>query len=155
MQPKDEILSSPGNKYVVLIRLNSVDSPAVFVDCESFSPLLFMYVHSMFKVMEKAASAFPNHLVVYSSDSPHFGARQLEETPDPSPLFSPPSDTVVQGGFLKRYQLLTPGLILTLIVVFFVFVPIIVLGVNALASIQSPLRTEVPRSFSTKDRKNQ
>lgn len=81
--------------------------------------------------------------------------RQLEEGTDPSSLFLGPSDVVVDGGILKRYQLLTPGLILTLIVVFFVFVPIIVLGVNALAGIQSPIRAEAPRSFSAKDKKNQ
>lgn len=81
--------------------------------------------------------------------------RQFEETTGSSPLFSPPSDVVADGGILKRYQLLTPGLILTLIVVFFVFVPIIVLGVNALAGIQSPIRAEAPRSFSAKDKKNQ
>jgi hypothetical protein len=62
---------------------------------------------------------------------------------------------LADGGILKRYQLLTPGLILTLIVVFFVFVPIIVFGVNVLAGIQSPLRAEPPRSFSAKDKKNQ
>jgi hypothetical protein len=105
--------------------------------------------------MEKVTSAFPDHLIVYSSDSSRFARRQLEETSDSSSLFSAPNQPVADGGILKRYQLLTPGLILTLIVVFFVFVPIIVLGVNALASIQSPLRAEVPRSFSAKDKKNQ
>lgn len=59
------------------------------------------------------------------------------------------------GGILKRYQLLTPGLILALLVVFFMLVPIIMLGVNVLASIQSPLRVEAPRSFNAKDKKNQ
>jgi len=138
MEPKEEILNTPGNKYVISVGMNSVDSPEIFVD-----------------FMEKVTSAFPDHLIVYSSDSSRFARRQLEETSDSSSLFSAPNQPVVDGGILKRYQLLTPGLILTLIVVFFVFVPIIVLGVNALASIQSPLRAEVPRSFSAKDKKNQ
>jgi len=105
--------------------------------------------------MEKVASAFPDHLIVYSSDSSRFVRRQLEETANSGSLFSAPNHTMAGVGILKRYQLLTPGLILTLIVVFFVLVPIIVLGVNALASIQSPLRAEAPRSFSAKDKKNQ
>ena len=109
----------------------------------------------MFEVIEKVASAFPDHLIIYSSDSSRFVRRQLGETPDSGSLFSAPNHTVADGGILKRYQLLTPGLILTLIVVFFVLVPIIVLSVNALASIQSPLRAETPRSFSARDKKNQ
>ncbi|KAF9643308.1 hypothetical protein BDM02DRAFT_3224734 [Thelephora ganbajun] len=138
VQPNEEILKDPGSKYVVPIALNSVDSPATFAN-----------------VMEKLASAFPDHLIIYSSDSSRFVKRQLEETPDPSSFFTAPNHMVADGGILKRYQLLTPGLILTLIVVFFVLVPIIVLSVNALASIQSPLRAEAPRSFSVKDKKNQ
>lgn len=34
MQPKDEILDSPGDKYVISVELNSVDSPTIFADCE-------------------------------------------------------------------------------------------------------------------------
>jgi hypothetical protein len=105
--------------------------------------------------MEKVTSSFPDHLIVYSSDSSRLMRRQLGGAPDSSSLFSAPANAMTDGGILKRYQLLTPGLILTLIVVFFVFVPIIVLGVNALASIQSPIRAEAPRSFSAKDKKNQ
>ena len=155
MRPNEEILNSPGNKYVVSVILDSVDTPAIFTNCELISSRLLPRTLNRFEVMEKVASAFPDHLIVYSSDSSRLMRRQFEETPDSSPLFSAPSNAVADGGILKRYQLLTPGLILTLIVVFFVFVPIIVLGVNALASIQSPIRAEAPRSFSAKDKKNQ
>ena len=108
-----------------------------------------------FEVMEKVGFAFPEHLAIYSSDSSHLMRRQLEETSDSGSLFSAPNHAVVDGGVLKRYQLLTPGLIVTLGMVLFVLVPIIVLSVNALATIQSPLRAEAPRSFSAKDKKNQ
>jgi len=108
-----------------------------------------------FEVMEKVAFTFPDHVAIYSSDSSHLVRRQLEETPDSGSLFSAQNRTVADGGVLKRYQLLTPGLIVTLGVVLFVLVPIIVLSVNALATIQSPLRAEAPRSFSAKDKKNQ
>jgi len=105
--------------------------------------------------MLKVASTFPDHLIVYSSDSSRFVRRQVEGTPESGSLFSAPNHTAANGGILKRYQLLTPGLILTLIVAFFVLVPIIVFSVRALASIQSPLRAEAPRSFSARDKKNQ
>lgn len=115
----------------------------------------FPYAQQYFEVMERVNSTFPNHLIIYSSDSSRLVRRQLDETPDSSSLFSASSHAMADGGILKRYQLLTPGLILTLIVVFFVFIPIIVLGINALAGIQSPIRVEAPRSFSAKDKKNQ
>ena len=105
--------------------------------------------------MEKVATVFPNHLIIYTSESPLFVRRQLGDTPDSGSLFSAPNNTMADAGILKRYQLLTPGLILTLILVFFVFVPVIALGINALASLQSPTQTETPRSFNAKDKKNQ
>lgn len=105
--------------------------------------------------MERVASSFPDHLIVYSSDLSHPTRRQLGEIPVSDSLFSAPNHTVVDAGILKRYQLLTPGLILALIVVLFVVVPIIAFSVTALASIQSPLRAEAPRSFNAKDKKNQ
>lgn len=153
VQPGEEILYDPGNKYVVSVALNSADSVTMFADGEPILcyPIFCMLI-SVFEVMEKVASAFPDHLIIYSSDSSHFMRRQLEESSDSGSLFSAPNPT---GGILKRYQLLTPGLILTLIMVFFLLVPIIAFSVSALASIQSPLRVEAPRSFSAKDKKNQ
>lgn len=148
-------MGDSGNKRIVSITLNPVDSPLVFTNGVPVFTLSLPILMTCVEVMEDVASAYPDHLIVYSSFSSPFVRRQLEETSDSGSLFSVPNHTVADGGILKRYQLLTPGLILTLIVVFFVFLPIIVLGVNALASIQSPLRVEAPRSFSAKDKKNQ
>jgi len=131
-------LNNSGNKYVVSIELNPVD-----------------YLAELGDSMEKVAFTFPDYLVIYSSDSSRLMRRQLGEASDSGSLFSAPNNTVADGGVLKRYQLLTPGLIVTLGMVLFVLVPIIVLGVNALATIQSPLRAEASRSFSVKDKKNQ
>lgn len=156
VQPGEEILNGSDNKYVVSVVLNPVDSLAMFADGETVPFALFpAYSLVYFEVMEKATSAFPDHLIVYSSDSSRFVRRQTEGASDSGSLFSAPDRTAAGGGILKRYQLLTPGLILTLLIVFFVLVPIIALSVNALASIQSPLRVEAPRSFSAKDKKNQ
>ncbi|TFY79182.1 hypothetical protein EWM64_g4834 [Hericium alpestre] len=64
-------------------------------------------------------------------------------------------EEVGEGGILKRYQLLTPALITALLIAFFVLVPIVFFGVSALASIQSPLRIEAPKGFSSQEKKNQ
>jgi len=138
MQPNEGIMSYPDNKYVVLVTLDPFDPPATFAN-----------------VMERVSSAFPNHLIIYTSESPLFVRRQLGDTSDAGSLFSAPNNTMADADILKRYQLLTPGLILTLVLVFFVFVPVIALGINALASLRSPIQTEAPRSFNAKDRKNQ
>lgn len=98
----------------------------------------------------------PKYLVVYAGSSLPFSKRQIDETtPDDAfPSFQPNS-TLPEGGILKRYQLLTPGLITVLLVVFFLLVPIVMLGINALASIQSPLRVEAPKGYNAQDKKNQ
>jgi hypothetical protein len=58
-----------------------------------------------------------------------------------------------EGGILARYQLFTPSLITALLVVFLVLVPIVLFSVSALASIQSPLRVQLPKGYSA-DEKN-
>lgn len=64
-------------------------------------------------------------------------------------------NTLPSGGILKRYQLLTPALISSLLIVLFVLLPIIMLGITALASIQSPLKVEAPKSYSAREKKIQ
>jgi len=91
--------------------------------------------------IEAIASLFPKHLVIFTGAVPHLSARQepFELDSPPSSLLFAPNDTVLQeGGILRRYQILTPALITSLLITFFVLVPIIMLGVRALASIQSP-----------------
>jgi hypothetical protein len=60
------------------------------------------------------------------------------------------------AGILARYQLLTAPLITSLLIVFFVVVPAVMLGINALASIQAP-RMEAPgaKGFNADAKKNQ
>ncbi|KAI0308389.1 hypothetical protein OF83DRAFT_1180929, partial [Amylostereum chailletii] len=67
----------------------------------------------------------------------------------------PGNATLPDGGLLKRYQLLTPALITSLLIALFVLLPAVLLGVNALASIQSPLRVEAPKGFSAHEKKTQ
>jgi hypothetical protein len=94
--------------------------------------------------LEKFERAFPRHLVIFA------GSRRQDASAPPTPA---PSSPV--GGILARYQLLTPALITGLLLAFFVLVPIILFGVSALASIESPLRVQPPKGFSADEKKNQ
>ncbi|KAH9052573.1 hypothetical protein EDB87DRAFT_1657790 [Lactarius vividus] len=85
--------------------------------------------------LEKIERAFPRHVVDDSA-------------PEPAP--SPPA-----GGILARYQLLTPALISGLLLTFFVLIPIVLFGVSALATIQSPLHVNAPKGYSADEKKNQ
>jgi V0 complex accessory subunit Ac45/VOA1 transmembrane domain len=55
------------------------------------------------------------------------------------------NSTLPAGGILKRYQLLTPGLLLTLIIALLLLFPIVFVGISALANIKSPQRMEAPK----------
>ncbi|KAN0140137.1 hypothetical protein V8E53_002033 [Lactarius tabidus] len=95
--------------------------------------------------LERIERAFPRHLVVFAGSR-----RQDDSAPEPAPSPSPPA-----GGILARYQLLTPALISGLLLTFFVLIPIVLFGVYALASIQSPLRVNAPKGYSADEKKNQ
>ncbi|RDB15419.1 hypothetical protein Hypma_004190 [Hypsizygus marmoreus] len=104
------------------------------------------------------AASFPAYLVLYTSSIPAFDTNALfEDQHAPRYVFESrdANTTLPEGGILKRYQLLTPGLILVLLVSFFVLVPILLVGFNALAGIQSPLRVEPPKGYSAADKKAQ
>ncbi|KAH9921550.1 uncharacterized protein BXZ73DRAFT_91806 [Epithele typhae] len=83
--------------------------------------------------LSKIEAVFSNYLVIYSgSPGPSSTFEEAQVAPSPS------------GGILKRYQLLTPGLILVLLVVFLILIPI-----------QSPLTNDIPKGFSAEEKKNQ
>lgn len=96
--------------------------------------------------LEKIERAYPRHLVLLA------GSRRQD---DGSPLPAPPSRSSPTGGILARYQLLTPALITGLLLAFFILVPIVLFGVSALASIQSPLHVQPPKGYSADEKKNQ
>jgi len=78
--------------------------------------------------LEKIKCTYLRHLVIL--------AGSLHQD-DLAPALSPSAPA---GGILTHYQLLTPTLITGLLLAFFVLIPIVLFGVSALASIQSPLR---------------
>ena len=121
--------------------------------------------------LEKIKTTFPKHLIVLAGWHPTVETRQLHEDEpaivgsdssvvDDVPVL--PSDAPVaakaaptDGGILKRYQLLTPGLIISLLLALFVLVPVVLLGISALAGIQSPVRLDPPKGFQAGEKKNQ
>ncbi|KAL1712246.1 BIG/ATPase V1 complex, subunit S1 [Schizophyllum commune] len=126
---------------------------------------------SFSNMLEAITAKFPKHLVIYTGSTPsqHLTRRQYDsaadqEDPYTNPFaelgeepanvsqkaFAPP-----EGGILKKYQLLTPGLITSLLVVFFVLVPVMMAGIKALSSIQSPLRLDAPKGFNAQTKKQQ
>ena len=117
--------------------------------------------------LESIAAEFPDHFVIYTGSplSPAFSKRQAADTPN-RPILDMTSQpltfssvaantTLPSGGILKKYQILTPGLITILLVVFFIFMPVLLIGMSVLASIQNPVRTDVSKSFNAQERKNQ
>ncbi|OCB88324.1 hypothetical protein A7U60_g4526 [Sanghuangporus baumii] len=111
------------------------------------------------RTLEKIESTFPNHLMIYtgslSSSSSILSKRQDESIPDRPFAFAPSNSTTPDdGGILARYQLLTPGLIVSLLIAFFVLLPVVLISVQALASIESPVRLDAPRGV-TQSKKTQ
>ncbi|KAF7294055.1 hypothetical protein MKEN_01451900 [Mycena kentingensis (nom. inval.)] len=108
--------------------------------------------------LARIAALFPHHLVIYTSSPASLSKRgspspaQVNLRAAPSTSGKPNSN---KGGVLARYQLLTPGLITALLVTLFVLIPILMVGINALSSIQSPLRVEAPKGFDAVEKKNQ
>ncbi|KAK0467789.1 uncharacterized protein EV420DRAFT_1259676 [Desarmillaria tabescens] len=109
-------------------------------------------------LLELTLSALPysQHLTIYSTSV--LPVHRKRQSPDsPSVLDLPLTNSLAppKGGILARYQLLTPGLILVLLIVVGVLLPIIYFGIKALASIQSPVRMDAPKGFNAADKKNQ
>ncbi|KAJ3791211.1 BIG/ATPase V1 complex, subunit S1 [Lentinula aff. detonsa] len=112
---------------------------------------------------------FSNHVVIYTGTSPMHSKRQEDLSTPERPVLdlnqagslTPSSSSLLlakknKGGILHNYQLLTPGLIMVLLVVLFLFLPVLYFGISAMASIQSPLRLDaMPKGFNANDRKNQ
>lgn len=113
------------------------------------------------KELDRLATLASSHLVIYAGSHVPLERRELpsfsefDSPPDVAVLTSATAVASPKGGILHNYQLLTPALITSLLVVFFILVPIVMLGINALASIQSTLRSEAPKDYSAQEKKMQ
>lgn len=104
------------------------------------------------QTLSELERTFPKHLFIYTGSSVSDFERRQDELDDIPFSFAAPNGT--STGILHNYQLLTPGLIVSLFVAFFVLLPIILITVNALSSIQSSVRLENPKTVS-QDKKMQ
>jgi len=109
-------------------------------------------------------AAFPSHLVIVTGSPRSSFSNVKREVTDPqrtlpSSFASSIAPTATQkhsapkGGILHRYQLLTPALITSVIIAFGLLVPLMLLAVNALASIKSPIRSDGVKQ--AQEKKNQ
>ncbi|KAG6836863.1 hypothetical protein H0H93_002106 [Arthromyces matolae] len=155
---------SHDSKNVVNIKLESLEGLIGGMRIDRVS----LQASQLANELEYLSSTYPKHLVVYTGTSPAanagFSIQQLAARQQPNSLSSPGLEalsrragntTLAHGGILKRYQLLTPGLITSLLVAFFILLPIVSFGFRALASIQSPIETEAPNKFSADEKKRQ
>ncbi|KAH7912442.1 hypothetical protein BJ138DRAFT_1083544 [Hygrophoropsis aurantiaca] len=106
--------------------------------------------------LEKIVANFANHLVVYSGSPLALSRRaessEFDSAPSPGSFDSTLAE---EGGIFKRYQLFTTPLIVGLLITFFLLVPIVLMGVTALASIQSSLSSDIPRGYNAQEKKVQ
>ncbi|PCH41647.1 hypothetical protein WOLCODRAFT_137520 [Wolfiporia cocos MD-104 SS10] len=139
-------------KHVVCIEMPALESPYG----TTRKSIMAEHESALSSTLSELSDVFPNHIVVYAGWSPSLRARQSSDpfsstaVVNPSAAFAPPD-----GGILARYQLLTPGLIISLLVGFFVLLPTVLMGINALAAIKSPLQGEPPKGYIASEKKNQ
>ncbi|KAI6046532.1 hypothetical protein EDC04DRAFT_1480000 [Pisolithus marmoratus] len=160
IRPEFGVWSVDGNKkHILTMSMPPIEGPA-----KHRKIVMSEHEQLIAGALEKLAVLSPNHLVIYSGSPLPAQKRQLPEfdpdfdtsSEDVDPLFhanavAAPAD----GSILQRYQLLTPPLIISLLVVFVILIPILVLGITALASIQSPLRSEASSGYSAHEKKVQ
>jgi len=139
------------DKHVVCIEMPALGN----VEGADRKRLMSEHESRLSSSLTELAAAFPKHLVVYAGWSPSLHARQSLSPFSPSSINSTSAFASPPGGILARYQLLTPGLILSLLVGFFLLIPIVMMGVSAVADIKSPLQGEPPKGYLAAEKKNQ
>ncbi|KAI6168906.1 hypothetical protein EDD17DRAFT_450712 [Pisolithus thermaeus] len=160
VRPENGEWSFDGNKkHVLTMSMPPIEGPA-----KHRKIVMSEHEQLIAGALEKLAVLSPSHLVLYSGSPLLAQKRQLSEF-DPEYDFSSENDDPVfhanaiaapaDGSIFQRYQLLTPALIISLLVVFVILIPVLVLGITALASIQSPLRSEAPSGYSAHEKKVQ
>ena len=118
--------------------------------------------------ISRVTASFPSHIIIYIGSHPLTTRQDNETEPNdmPSrptiqygaefdgPPFAPVNTTFATGGLLQHYRLFTPGLISALLIVFGLLVPFLMVGIYALANIQSPIHMDAPKGPSL-DKKTQ
>jgi V0 complex accessory subunit Ac45/VOA1 transmembrane domain len=127
-----------------------LDVPGQRISCQ----ILFTSELQLSNDIARVTSAFPTHLVVYAGSQPItkrqdvFSEDHLSSPIVQSNAAAPINTTIASGSLFQRYRFFTPGLITALLIVFGLLIPILMVGIYALASIQSPLRMDAPKGPS-------
>ncbi|EKM75749.1 hypothetical protein AGABI1DRAFT_116216 [Agaricus bisporus var. burnettii JB137-S8] len=109
------------------------------------------------------SSIFPSHFIIYTGPGlSNLHIRQSPETP-PRPTIEtttntsqiPVNNPAASITDVNTTVYFTTGLITALLLVFFILLPVLFIGVGALASIQTPIRMDAPKGYSAVERKNQ
>ncbi|THU79991.1 hypothetical protein K435DRAFT_972340 [Dendrothele bispora CBS 962.96] len=99
---------------------------------------------------------FTNHLTIFTGSSGRLSLSKRQDAFGSALTNSTAAPAKKKSGILHNYQLLTPALITSFLVVLFLLLPVMYFGISALASIQNPIRLEVtPKGFNAAERKNQ
>ncbi|KAG9004069.1 hypothetical protein FRB90_011058 [Tulasnella sp. 427] len=143
-----------------------IDLPELQSHCSKRKQEMRQLDAKLSQQLSTLAETFPSHLVILagtveSSFSRSLAKRRFDELQRaiPSVFASTSSDEVQaraalpKGGIFHRYQLLTPGLITAIGLTFGLLVPFMLIVINALASIKSPVRSEGIKQAT--DKKNQ
>ncbi|KAF9526254.1 hypothetical protein CPB83DRAFT_858067 [Crepidotus variabilis] len=154
----DLVIPSGYSSYVV-----SLSMPSLVLSGKERIESLNDHDRLLAAELSSLADLFPNHLIFLSGSPSPMTKRQEDDHPARPildlaggnlPFNTYANSTLPVGGILKKYQLLTPALISSLLVSIFVLLPLIFVGVKALSSIQSPIRLDTTKGVS-QDRKNQ
>ncbi|KAK7057787.1 hypothetical protein R3P38DRAFT_2680789 [Favolaschia claudopus] len=148
---KGGVSFSADAKHVVALNL----PPLTETEAQERKDAMLKYDTLLSTELSSIASTFPNHLIIYTASSASSLSLHAKRATPANAIPSTSAKPHTKGGILAHYQLLTPGIISSLLVTLFVLVPIIMLGIQALGSIQSSLKNEIPKSFDATEKKNQ
>ncbi|KXN84197.1 hypothetical protein AN958_00182 [Leucoagaricus sp. SymC.cos] len=102
-------------------------------------------------------SVFPSHFIIYTGPGiPNLQARQAPDTISrPAIDITNSSQQPVVTPSAQSTVFFTTGLVTSLLIVFFILLPALIMGIEALASIQTPTRMDAPKGYSAVEKKNQ
>jgi len=100
--------------------------------------------------LDSLTSLTSNHLVIIAGiPSKHHQKRQTFS------LQAPNSSSASQGGIFKRFQLFTRTLLTAFLIFVLIWIPIVVVGLKALTSIQVPRIGSIGKASVSAEKKNQ
>jgi hypothetical protein len=107
--------------------------------------------------LDTIASVFPSHFIIYKGP----GVSKLLARRGPDTISRPVIDVTnssqqpVIPSTQQNTVFFTSGLVTALLLVFLILLPALMMGIGALASIQTPTRMDAPKGYNAVERKKQ